>query len=206
MAPFIFFIHPQMIKNEELTSLSEYISWNKDATGWFLGKMGQEHYQLLANLVKQLPSNSVVGDIGTYRGASALSLTANPKIKVVTYEIFDVIPNTEKTIKNHPQIEMKMTNCLNPSELALISTMPLVFLDVDPHDGVQERVILSAMQQSGFKGILLLDDIHINDKMKSFWNEIPASLKKVDLTAYGHKFGTGAIIFSPQDYDLVLIG
>jgi hypothetical protein len=39
----------------------------------------------------------------------------------------------------------------------------------------------------------MLDDIHLNDDMKLFWNNITE--EKYDLTSIGHWSGTGLVVF-----------
>jgi hypothetical protein len=77
-------------------------------------------------------------------------------------------------------------------------------LDIDPHDGTTETQFLDALHTNGFRGIILCDDIKLNDGMKEFWDGIPSHLKKVDLTAWGHWSGTGAVIYDPSYIDLRL--
>ena len=54
--------------------------------------------------------------------------------------------------------------------------------------------MISKLIEMDFKGILLLDDIHLNPEMQSFWDWIPVG-RKVDLTRLGHHSGTGAVLF-----------
>jgi hypothetical protein len=53
----------------------------------------------------------------------------------------------------------------------------------------------------GFKGILLLDDIHLNPEMEKWWKELQDSAGKLGFVAYdvsnvGHFSGTGLLDFS----------
>ena len=67
-----------------------------------------------------------------------------------------------------------------------------IFLDVD-HDGLYEDKFYSFLNSIEWKGILVLDDIHLNEPMKNFWNGI--SQEKYDLTQIGHWSGTGLVVF-----------
>jgi hypothetical protein len=86
----------------------------------------------------------------------------------------------------------------------LLETEPwdIIFIDVDPHDGVQERKMISKLIDMNFNGILLLDDIHLNPEMQSFWDWIPVG-RKVDLTSFGHFSGTGAVLFGDSDLKIL---
>ena len=86
--------------------------------------------------------------------------------------------------------------------------LPLLFLDVDPHDGLQEINIIQALLTIGYTGIIVCDDIHLNEQMEDWWSvKMPTffpQLKQVDLTKYGHWSGTGAIVFDSSKYDIVI--
>lgn len=194
------------IKNEDLTPISKYVAWNSQSCGYFLMEAGIEHYKMLSYLSKQFPTGTVLCDIGTYRGCSAAALTANPLIKVVTYDIENHHPSNTLTILDHPQVELRLKDCLVEPELTNIANMPFIFLDISPHDGIQEKNIINALHNKGFQGIMLLDDIYLNDEMKLFWeNDIPAGIKKIDLTKYGHASGTGALVFNESKYDIIIL-
>ena len=66
-------------------------------------------------------------------------------------------------------------------------------LDVDPHDGIQERDFFKFFEEIGYVGLVVLDDIYINNNMKKFWNDIKQP--KLDMTQYGHWSGTGLVQF-----------
>ena len=111
----------------------------------------------------------------------------------MTYDIRDWIPCKAGSINEHAGIERRVADCV--LDAAEIARSDLVVLDVDPHDGVTERRILKALADAGFRGIVLLDDIHLNAAMEDFWASI--ALPKVDVTAVGHASGTGIVMFDP---------
>ena len=49
------------------------------------------------------------------------------------------------------------------------------------------------LKKINWEGYLVLDDIHLNDPMKEFWNQIDN--EKYDITPMGHWSGTGLVIF-----------
>lgn len=196
------------VQDESMTDYHPYIQWCTGMFDFFNESPGKEHYKLIAFLAKQFPQNSLFIDIGTAEGHSAVALTANPTAKVITYDLLNRITSIsatvgKQTISNHPRIDYRIKNCLSESEYKNLKDSSLIFLDVDPHDGTQETQIVTMLLMVGFRGVVLCDDIHLNDGMKYWWaNGIPSHVKKVDLTAYGHWSGTGALLFDTTFADI----
>lgn len=70
----------------------------------------------------------------------------------------------------------------------------IVMIDVDPHDGVQERVMMDWLRDRGWKGIMLHDDIGpVWPDIQLMWDEIPEP--KIDVTEIAHMSGTGLVNF-----------
>jgi len=181
----------------DLTEIDKYIEWNKKNYDFFKLEAGKEHYKLLSYISTCFNSNDILIDIGTYFGFSALALSYN-KGKVITYDVCDWIPDDVHSIKNNANIELKIMNCIN--DMDIISKAKFIMIDIDPHNGEEERLIINALKENGFKGILLLNAIKFNNNMVELWNEI--SLPKEDGTLVGHWSGTGFVIFS-DDYEIV---
>lgn len=151
---------------------------------WF-ADANREHYQLLAWVSRSL-SGSTLFDIGTFRGLSALALSANPANRVVSYDIENFLD-----LKDPPSnIEFKIGDFFKDTE---ILACPFIMFDVDPHNGEIERKTVAWLEANQYRGIVLFDDIHLNDHMRSLWNSIQQ--EKHDLTAHGHWSGTGAVFF-----------
>lgn len=180
----------------ELTSLIKYTDWNKN-TVYFNLEAGKEHYKLIAYLSK-FTENRII-DIGTYFGFSALAASFYNK-QVTTYDVCDWIPDDESklTAKNNDNITFKLMDCCNDMEEIVKSD--IVILDIDPHSGEQELVIMKALKDVGFQGIVYLDDIHLNEQMNSFWDGIKE--KKIDVTSVGHFSGSG-IVFYGDKYNII---
>lgn len=179
----------------DISHMRDYVQWTKSNAQYFDKGSGDEHYKLLAYLAKHMGEDAVLIDIGTYFGFSALALAANTDLnqKVVTYDIVDWIPDDDatKTMKQVSNIEMKLMDCTNDMETILQSN--LIMLDIDPHDGVEEVVILDALRKASYKGLVVMDDIRLNEHMKSMWEAIPE--KKYDVTDLAHWSGTGIVVF-----------
>lgn len=164
----------------------------------FLSPAGHSHYPLLA-YISESYNNCKFIDIGTLYGWSALCLAKNKSNTVITYDLRDhiaelkVIDNKPyKSIKDIKNITLKLKNFLD--DLNELKDTKLIFLDVDPHDGLQERVILKALKDANYNGVLICDDIWLNQGMRDFWNDI--DLPKENLTQFGHYSGTGLVYFN----------
>lgn len=185
----------------DLSPLHKYVNWAQYYKNFITGKTGEEHYRLLSYIVKQLPKNSVVIDVGTFVGASAIAMSfQNEHVTVITYDIINLIPTDKPSLHDFPNIKFILKNGLDDIESFLIA--PIIMLDIDPHDGIQEELFISRLMKLGYNGIVICDDIHLNVDMEDFWNSI--TLKKIDVTWYGHWSGTGIIVFNPSFIDIIL--
>ena len=73
-----------------------------------------------------------------------------------------------------------------------IGPADLIMLDTN-HDGGFENEAYRYFQRIGFKGLLFLDDIHLNPPMEAFWAQITEP--KEDITDLGHWSGSGIVDF-----------
>lgn len=151
---------------------------------WFTD-LDREHYQLLAWVSRELSDTTLV-DIGTFRGLSALALSANPANHVISYDIENFLD-----LSNPPSnIEFKIGDFFQDTR---VLKSPFIMFDVDPHDGIIERKTLAWLANNDYQGVVFFDDINLNDAMRSVWQSI--TQEKHDLTAHGHWSGTGAVFF-----------
>ena len=73
----------------------------------------------------------------------------------------------------------------------------IIMLDVDPHDGVQEEEMFEWLEDKGWKGLVLLDDIGPQwPEIEDFWNRI--TYPKINVTEVGHMSGTGLVNFDEK--------
>src|SRR5262249_49136134 len=147
------------------------VAWSPGAT-WFNLEPGKEHYRLLHYLSKQLPEGCVIADCGTLFGCSAVALAATENI-VITYDIENHLMSRcgqSNSILNLLNVVPRLGNCMNFIEE--ISSAAIVVLDIDPHDGVQEAKLFRSLVANDFRGILICDDIHLNQEMDEFWSKI----------------------------------
>lgn len=175
------------LKNSDIDNLdTSYINdlINFDSSYYHLRThSGREHYKLLM-MISTFIDNQIIFDIGTNECRSAISLAYNKTNKVKSYDIIKILPQNP-VLEN---VEYYLGDSTQDPDLI---TSPLIFLDVD-HDGSYENVFYNHLLSINYKGILLLDDIHLNDPMKDFWSKI--NEPKYDLTHLGHWSGTGLVV------------
>jgi hypothetical protein len=164
------------------TSLASYIKDNNDKDLFYAEK---EHYTLLSMVSKEY-NNTILYDIGSYKGLSAIALSSNQNNLVISYDIEYLLKVTRP--KN---VEFRIGDFYNDKQLL---SSPLIMFDIDPHDGLQEKKFVSYLTSNNYKGTVIFDDIHLNDGMKDFWSSI--TQQKQDYTNLGHWSGTGVVHFT----------
>jgi hypothetical protein len=162
----------------------------------FNDESGKEHYRLLAHF-STLFNNATIIDIGTHRGKSSLALSYNMSNTVLTFDIIDCIENSK--IKTRPNIRYYLEDLWNSETrnkwTQTILSSPLIFLDVDPHNGTMEYDFYEYLRNINYRGMVLCDDIwYFKDMRDKFWYKIPDECR-YDYTQYGHWSGTGLIVF-----------
>lgn len=154
--------------------------------GWFFHGPGSEHYRLLA-FISGLFENETLLDVGTYLGDSALALAHNRFNRVVSY---DLKKWPEASFLDLQNVDFRVGDVLADADL--LKSAPFIILDTY-HNGDFEREFVARLDEIGYKGIVLFDDIHLNREMKDFWFELKK--EKYDLTAVGHHSGTGIAVW-----------
>ncbi|MBI2566478.1 MAG: hypothetical protein HYV63_05545 [Candidatus Schekmanbacteria bacterium] len=190
------------VEKVNLERYARYLSWIPDYAGYFVSPAGREHYKLLSFLTAQLPNGSKVADLGTLYGSSALALATNLGCRVVTYDIEDHVKCLVPSVRYFSNVELRVRDCVSSLDEYLDSL--LILLDIDPHDGVQERIIVDKMIEKRYRGIVVCDDINLNAGMREFWHRV--ALEKHDVTRFGHWSGTGIIVFDPSHVSVRISG
>ena len=90
------------------------------------------------------------------------------------------------------RIEYQLGDVLTDTRLL---SAPLIMLDTN-HDGIFERKFYAFLKENRYRGLLFLDDIHLNTAMIRFWNEIVEP--KEDITDLGHFSGSGLVTFAQE--------
>ena len=164
-----------------------------------------EHYRLLAALVK-LMRPSVVVEIGTFQGLSALALKAflPPEGRIVTFDIIDWhdAPTTclAEDDFTDGRLRQELGDLADPivfdRHRQLIEQTDLLFVDA-PKDGIFERRFLHNLETVEFREapVVVFDDIRVWN-MLDIWHEIERP--KLDMTSFGHWSGTGVVEWKAQ--------
>lgn len=172
--------------NFDNIDLSELENLYVNNTKWF-NESSTLYYKLLSWFSTHY-NNATLFDIGSYEGNSAIALSYCKQNNVVSYDINPLL--NLKAIPNN--VEFKIGD-FRVDEQILKS--PFIFIDVDPHDGIQELEFHNFFKEKNYSGIIVWDDIHLNGGMQNFWNTVQKdnSLICFDLTHVGHYSGTGLV-------------
>ena len=180
-----------------------------------------EHYYAILVHLSTYFTDSVIVDLGTNRGGSAAALSYNRSNEVYT---FDIAINDEaiSLFEQYENITYLIGNCIEnnwhgqpqiippalrvrplKSEREIFLSSKLIFLDIDPHDGVQEPQVLDFLITNDWKGIMVCDDIggHSNNfhpRMRDWWNSIELTTYNI-VNKYASDTGTGIICFNDQE-------
>lgn len=149
------------------------------------------YYKVLVALVHQIHNSKLV-EIGTRMGNSALALASNPSNTVITYDIVDWIHGQISL----PNLHFKLINILeHPEEIENVIGAKLIFLDVDPHDGIQEDAFIKLLVDHGYSGMVLCDDItcYKFPGLIDWFNKL--TLPKYDISEFSPHNGLGLIDF-----------
>ena len=182
-----------------------------------LNDAGKEHYPFLNYLSNTYGDCRHFADIGTRVIASSIALGSNLKSPVWTFDI----PGSkerhaafrghteeqyqEKTKSIGLSIKFHNVDLLEVSDEELKDYFGTWFVMLDtfhePDTTPFEREFFQRMRDIGFRGILGLDDIHLNPEMKKWWKEvqdgaIDGGYTTYDITEVGHFSGTGLVDFS----------
>jgi hypothetical protein len=213
------------IQNHSKQKLKDVIKFTDPVYEQFMmSDPGTEHYILWSYLTQKYHAADDcrhVVDIGTRYAASALALGASG-VKVKTFDI----PNSserhsafrgkseqdwQNELKGGPGVHIEFHNIdllkiPDPEFYSYFSTW-LIVLDTfhEPYTVPFEREFTSRLinvpEPHKFKGLMLLDDIHLNPEMEKWWQELNDNANQWgytahDLTSVGHYSGTGLLDFS----------
>lgn len=150
---------------------------------------GPQPYKLYAYL-STLFKGSVILDVGTEWGNSALAFSYSPNNHVMSY---DVAYMNADIIRNR-NIEFKIMNFMEDDTIPW-DNVSIIMIDVNPHDAVQEPVMIDFLYSIGWSGLLILDDIgSMFPPMKNWFQSLNEEKWELD-QSIGHYSGTGLVNF-----------
>jgi hypothetical protein len=172
-----------------LESLRPYVRGDET----FFQAAGKQHYRLLASLSTWFYGRTIF-DIGTNAGLSALALSYGASNNV---ESFDLVDNVPLPAKLRTNVRYHIGNLFEPefreAWAGSLLESALIFIDIDPHEGVLEMEMVKWLRDNDYKGIIVLDDIWMFKGMRNnLWHLIPGRYK-TDATLLGHFSGTGIL-------------
>jgi hypothetical protein len=180
------------IRKFDMTPLANRVSGR--ARDRFLVETG-EHYRLLAYLSEK-QAGGIFYDVGTLSGASAVALASHPNSCVTSWDIDDGPRKRDEFAwpgTCFENIEWRKGDIFDePSHIYYIAD--IICLDISPHDGIQEQRFTDILDDSGFDGILICDDIQNRrfPGMKKWWDKID---RPKQLVPYAHCSGTGIVSY-----------
>ena len=148
----------------------------------------KEHYRLLTYLSNSF-NNVTFIDIGTLKGSSALALSTNKQNKVYSFNV----SNQLELNKLPENVEFVIDNIINGKYDEIILSSKFILLDTF-HDGSFESEFLNYLKKLKYIGVLILDDINLNNEMRFFWENIKED--KTNISNIGHSSGTGVVFFN----------
>lgn len=184
---------------------------------FFLEKAGKEHYAFMSYMSDTYGDCRHFTDIGTRYVTSSLAIGSNLQSPVWT---FDRPGSTERKHAFRGKTEAEWKSQAQSAGVDItfhnldLLAVPdeefrkyfgtwFVFLDTFHYPDTKpfERELFQRIRDVGFKGILGLDDIYLNDEMKKWWNEVREGAEAggyttYDITEVGHFSGTGLVDFS----------
>jgi predicted O-methyltransferase YrrM len=123
----------------DLRALARHVA-NPQHLRYFLDTDFREHYRLIAYLSTRF-NNSLLFDIGTNKGYSALALSYNPTNRVISYDIEEC--KELNAADQLSRIEFRLGDVLTDSRLL---SAPLIMLNTN-HDGSFERVFYDFLKK-----------------------------------------------------------
>jgi hypothetical protein len=185
-------INNKILDNFEMKN-SEYLVYNDN----YLNNSGIQEYRLYSYL-STFFNDTIILDIGTSHGRSAIALSHNETNKVISYDVFNHIQNDKHKIYSKRNVEFRIKNVLDDLTQEFVSKCKIIMIDIDHYETIENQII-DKLNECGFSGIILLDDIHhpqpdMYEAMQKLWKGI--NLPKFDITSYGHWSGTGLILMN----------
>ena len=163
---------------------------------------GGSPYHLYAFL-STLFDDSIILDVGSQYGNSALAFSYNESNHVISYEIDPWYSNETYHTKTRRDIERDNITWrdidFRDDEDIDYEKVKIILIDIDPHGhkiaGKEEELrMIEHLLEKGWSGVLIFDDINKGCQMQDFWNELSIpGWTKIDVTELGHSSGTGIL-------------
>ena len=154
-------------------------------------------------VLSTLFDDSIILDVGSQYGNSALAFSYNESNHVISYEIDPWYSNETYHTKTRRDIERDNITWrdidFRDDEDIDYEKVKIILIDIDPHGhkiaGKEEELrMIEHLLEKGWSGVLIFDDIDKGCQMQDFWNELSiAGWTKIDVSELGHSSGTGIL-------------
>jgi len=178
------------------------------------------YYVILAHLSTYF-SDSVLVDLGTHTGESAAALSYNKSNIVYTYDIEHQAAAAQR-VEEEKNIRYIIGNCINDdwsgfagfpgvepkTDKEIFLSSELIFLDIDPHNGIQEDKVLNFLIDNNWKGVMVCDDIgmgreegkqNAHPSMRDWWHSFDIPKYNISKNYFAAGTGTGIVAFDNQE-------
>lgn len=169
------------------TNLSIFSLFNEEWRSYI--EMPNNYYKLLSFIVDQLKPKIIV-ELGAYTGASTVALLSSMEKDSHIYSI-DKIDDWRFVDKSDPRLSLLVGNSIELVDL-VPNNIDIIFIDTDHTKDQITKEWEVYRHKISPNGVVILDDIHLNDGMTEFWNSLPYN--KIDLSEY-HNTGFGIFQF-----------
>lgn len=147
------------------------------------------YHRFLFLLAKEFRGGEFV-ELGTREGIGAMALShGNPLGNIFTFDIQDL---QHQACKRENIFFYRQDSCQIP--LAIPSKIDILFIDTE-HDGNRPLIEFESWKHFiPVGGVIIFDDVELNDSMKDFWHNFnPSGYEKFDLPKM-HTSGFGILI------------
>jgi hypothetical protein len=163
----------------------------------FLNSAGKEGYRLLAYL-SSLYNNTHIISVGSSIEA-ALALSYNDSNSVFWMDL----ENTKSpVVDRRPNIKHFVANVFDDETQDvwedILKNSAIIYVNVSPLTGTAEYLLYEYFKRINYKGIILFDNVWVNEDMRNnLWYKIPDEYR-YDLTDAGHYTGSCVVTFNPN--------
>jgi predicted O-methyltransferase YrrM len=150
------------------------------------------YFTLIHNVIKNLPEDAIIVELGNREGMSTLAIydSLKPKQKFYTIDIVQDLRLLPKKFFEDDRVNIVYDNCTNPNVLSMFLNNSIDFLFSDTihhyHQISKEFDVYKNKMKNN--SLLFVDDIKINDKGKFFDEWIG---EKYSLDSWAHESGFG---------------
>lgn len=147
-----------------------------------------EYYRFLAGLCSVVDAKQVL-EIGTHYGGSIMAMSRGTGKDAFLVTVDVIMRNTER-FKQYPNVHRVLGNSISDAVAKKVYVLfhpPIDVLYIDSTH-TYEDVMANIQMYKGLKPrFVVLDDIHINDSMKSLWTTLQNKYECIDVSEWSKR-------------------